>query len=72
MQISLSISFSSYPKIVLIFTEIISCGNGILAPSCSVCPKPKHLEIDDWCRGDCAVDKSDGLCQDKGMVDNKI
>ena len=49
------------------FPDSISCGNEILSPHCSLCPKLNDSFAANWCGGNCKVDETVGVCQDKCM-----
>jgi len=44
--------------------ETISCGNDIISPKCSLCPKAYDTGLNGWCGGHCEVDKSTGDCKE--------
>ena len=49
-----------------IITERVSCGDEILYPSCSLCPKNAE-NPGNWCKGNCFIDSSTGNCKERGI-----
>ena len=49
-----------------IITERVSCGDEILYPSCSLCPKNVE-NPGNWCKGNCYIDSDTGYCKEKGI-----
>ena len=54
-------------KLICTFADTISCGNDIISPKCSLCPKAHNAALDGWCGGHCEVDKTTGDCKE-GLV----
>ena len=50
------------------FTGTVSCGNEVIAPKCSLCPKINDRGENDWCGGNCARNELTGICEKKGIV----
>ena len=52
-------------KLVYIFSDVISCGNSIISPQCSLCPNSNGRGLSNWCSGNCEIEKSTGICTEK-------
>ena len=51
----------------------ITCGNDVLSPSCKNCPKTNDTQNDEqWCAGNCRIDKNDGICKENSKFFIKI
>ena len=53
-----------WSKVICTFADTISCGNDIISPKCSLCPKAYDTGLNGWCGGHCEVDKSTGDCKE--------
>ena len=62
MQLEEVLMFSFIP----IITERVSCGDEILYPSCSLCPKNAE-NPGNWCKGNCYIDSNTGNCKERGI-----
>ena len=45
--------------------DAVSCGNTVISPRCSLCPKSYGLASIDWCSGNCDMNKESGFCKDR-------
>ena len=46
----------------------VSCGNGVLSPSCNLCPQSNDTELKSWCRGTCYFDERDEICKEGNIL----
>ena len=51
--------------ILFSFTVVVSCGNGTLSPSCSLCPRNNHSPPKSWCDGSCYYDDETKTCTER-------
>ena len=49
----------------------ITCGNEILSPRCSACPKTDDAKNENWCDGNCYFDENDEICKEGSIVLHK-
>ena len=54
-------------QITFTITDVISCGNSIISPSCNLCPKVNHTEFHIGCGGNCKFEETTGICKDECM-----
>ena len=60
MNISLSGNSFAYFSLT-IYSVKVSCGNGILTPSCNDCPRTND-NVNSWCAGSCTFDNESKTC----------
>ena len=51
-------------QVITSFTETVSCGNEISAPSCNLCPKTNGTIVNAWCNGNCFYDEERKTCRE--------
>ena len=44
---------------------MVLCGNSIISPQCSLCPKTNGTKLNSWCSGNCELEESTGICKEK-------
>ena len=66
-------SQDTHNNYISVFLVQVTCGKGTLSPRCELCPKPNDTTTDEqWCEGNCGIDKHDGVCKETCKLSNKV
>ena len=57
-----------FVEITFTLTDVISCGNSIMSPSCNLCPKLNNTGFDIGCGGNCKIEETTGICKDECKI----
>ena len=58
---------NTYSKIHFCIIEMVSCNEGQMSPTCSLCPKTNDMLLNSWCDNDCYFEWDANECKGTGI-----